>query len=164
MSKAEYKREHWWNIGEAQAIRVYRARVALPMLIATAIVVAPFVMFSDMRGPGAGTFMVVEWIVFTLPILIRRRRAAIFTADSFLYRPVFGRLLIVPLNGMKRARLIEPEPTDDIYVPRVRIELLVGGELVVPIAVSDPEAVVANLNIVAKRELSARRSSGAATP
>jgi hypothetical protein len=37
--------------------------------------------------------------------------------------------------------MIEPVPTDEYYVPRVRIELLVGGELTVPIAVSDPEAV-----------------------
>ena len=57
----------------------------------------------------------------------------------------------VPLNGIKNAQLLEPEPTAEIYVPKVRIELFVGGELTLPMAVTDPEAVVRRLNAAAKR-------------
>jgi len=145
------RREYWWNQGETQAVMVYRAKVALPMLVLTAVVLAPFIAFSDMRRPGSGPFIVAMWLLFTVPILIRRRRAAIFTTDLFLYRPVFGRPLKVPLNGIKSAQLLEPEPTAEIYVPKVRIELFVGGELTLPMAVTDPEAVVRRLNAAAKR-------------
>src|SRR5262249_24581570 len=102
--------------------------------------------FPDMRQPGTGVFLLCMWITFMSPLLVRFRRAAIFTPDVFLYRPALGRALKVPLKGIKRAGLVEPLPTDRTHIPTIRIELLVGGEMTIPIGVSDPEAVVRLLN------------------
>jgi hypothetical protein len=93
------------------------------------------------------------WTVILLCLLVRRRRAAIFTPDSFLYRPVFGRLLKVPLKGIKSASMEEPEPSDEIQAPVIKIELLVGPAVKIPIAVSNPKAVVELLNKAARRGL-----------
>jgi len=147
------RREHWWNLGEAQAIAVYRAKVISPVLFLWAATGLPFLMFPDMRQPEALSFIIGVWIAVLVAILIRRRRAAIFTSDFFLYRPAFGRLLRVPLKGVKRASLVEPVLSEEYYVPRLRIELLVGPEMTIPIAVSDPEAVVRLLNKGAGRGL-----------
>jgi hypothetical protein len=147
------RREHWWNASEAQAVAVYRARLALPALVITGALILPILVFEDMRRPGTGTFLLVLWIIFMLPLLIRRRRVAILTSDAFLYRPALGRILKVPLNGVKRASLVESSPNEDVHVPKIRIELLVGGEMIIPISVSDPEAVVRLVNKGAARGL-----------
>ena len=140
------QREYWWNRGEAQAVAIYRAKVMVPALILTAAIVLPLFVFSDMKQPGAGAFIVGVWFVFMLPVLIRRRRAAIFTSDSFLFRPALGRLIRVPLNGIERASIIEPEPGEEYYVPTVRIELLVGGQMTVRLGVAKPEEITRRLN------------------
>ena len=123
------RREHWWSLGEAEAVAVYRARLMLPLLVLWGATALPFILFADMRQPEAATFLASVWVALLLPILIRRRRAAIFTSDTFMFRPALGRLSRVPLNGIKRAYLLEPEPGDEYHVPSVRLELLIGGNM-----------------------------------
>src|SRR5262249_5991979 len=96
-------RERWWNAGEAQAIAIYRAKLAIPALVLSLAIVLPILIFPDMRQPGTGVFLLCMWITFMSPLLVRFRRAAIFTPDVFLYRPALGRALKVPLKGIKRA-------------------------------------------------------------
>jgi hypothetical protein len=98
----------WWTQGEDGAEAVFRARFALPIAILTAIVLVEFATL-----PGASEhfpFFLVFWIAIAIPLAIRHRRAAIFTKDTFIFRPVFGQLLRVPLAGIKRAYWIDRSP------------------------------------------------------
>ena len=99
-----------------------------------------------MKEPQAPAFLASVWFTLLLPILIRRRRAAIFTCDTFIFRPALGGLLKVPLHGIKRAYLLDPEPGDEYHVPTVRIELLVGGNMDIRIGVANPEEIALRLN------------------
>lgn len=140
------RREHWWNLGEAQAVAVYRARVVLPLLVLWGATGLPFMLVGDMRRPESPIFLASVWIGLLLPILIRRRRAAIFTPETFIFRPSLGRPSRLPLNGIKRAYLLEPEPGDEYHVPIVRVELLVGGNLDIRLGVANPEEIARRLN------------------
>ena len=67
------RREHWWNLGEAQAIAVYRAKVISPVLFLWAATGLPFLMFPDMRQPEALSFIIGVWIAVLVAILILAR-------------------------------------------------------------------------------------------
>jgi hypothetical protein len=139
------RREHWWNLGEAQAVAVYRAKFLLPLLVLWGTMALPFVIFPDMRRSGA-PFVAAVWITLLLPILIRRRRAAIFTPEAFIFRPAIGRISKVPLSAIKRAYLLEPDPGAEYDVPTVRVELLVGGNMDIRLGVRNPEEIARRLN------------------
>jgi hypothetical protein len=95
----------WWTEGEDGAIAVYRAGLQIPMALITALVLAQYLLL-----PGARehlSFFLGCWIVFAVPLAIRHRRAAIFTKDTFIFRPVFGQLFRVPLAEIKRAYWVD---------------------------------------------------------
>ena len=58
---------------------------------------------------------------------------------SLRYRPVWGQILEVPFSGIKRVSLIEPQQEGEVQT--LQIELLVGGELRVPLDVRNSEEV-----------------------
>lgn len=52
-------------------------------------------------------FFPLFWAVCIIPLLPRRRRAAIFTPDYFILRPAFGAPLRIPIGGIKRVTLLD---------------------------------------------------------
>jgi len=71
--------------------------------------------------------------------MIRRRRAIILTSTTLCYRPAWGKTLEVPLSGIKRVALIQPESGQEGAVLTLQIELLVSGQLYVPLDVRKSE-------------------------
>lgn len=131
----------WWTEGEDGAEVVFRARLALPISLVTAIL---FVEFATLSGESSELpVFLILWIVFVIPLMIRRRRAAIFTKDTFIFRPVFGQILRVPFAGIKRAYWIDRSPGDR-RVP-LCVELLVGGPLEILLHVRRSEEVLRRL-------------------
>lgn len=131
----------WWVEGEDGAEAVFRARLATPIAILTAIV---FVEFAALSGASSQLpFFLTFWIACAVPLAIRRRRAAIFTRDTFIFRPVFGQLLRVPLAGIKRAYWIDRSPGERA-VP-LCIEFFVGGQLEIQLHVRNAEEVLRRL-------------------
>jgi hypothetical protein len=131
----------WWTEGEEIAEAVYRAHLAIPITILTAIMLVEFTILP--KASKHLPFFLTLWIVFAMPLAIRHRRAAIFTKDTFIFRPVFGQLLRVPLAGIKRAYWIDRTPGDR-RVP-LCIELLVGGQLEILLGVRNANRVLDRL-------------------
>ena len=139
--------QSWWEDGQDGAVAVYPARLLLPLVVLTAIVVFCYVITLP-DSTQDYWFFLVSWVVGALPLFVRRRRAAIFTHDTFLYRPVFGQPLRIPLAGIKRAYFFS---TGDRRGGFVRLELLVGGQLDVRLNVSKPGEIIRRLQKAAQQ-------------
>ena len=85
-----------------------------------------------------------------VPIALRRRRAVIFTHDTFIFRPVFGQPLRVPLAGIKRAYSV-PSRGGEYEVATVCIELIVGGQIEIALDVRKSEEIVRRLQEAGSR-------------
>ena len=70
---------------------------------------------------------------------------AIFTPSLFIYRPVFGKILRIPFSGIRRATPVEWGSWEEYPRPTVHIELVVGGSLDVPLAVSGSDQVITRI-------------------
>ena len=79
-----------------------------------------------------------------VPIALRRRRAAIFTHDAFIFRPVFGQPLRVPLAGVKRVYSV-PLPPGEYEVPTVCIDFIVGEQIQVGLDVKHSDEIIRRL-------------------
>lgn len=123
-------------------LAVFRQGIAVPLVVLTSIV-SLLVIFIGVEQPYIVEFTIVAWLAGAEPILISRRVSAIFTSESFLVRHALRRTVKVPLKGVKRA-YIDLGPATGEERPRLRIQLLVGGE--VEFEVPDLEAVVYLLN------------------
>ena len=137
---------NWWKDGQAEAVAVYPARLLLPLTLLTAIVLVLYVTLPDSRS--FYWFFLVYWAACALPLLVRRRRAGIFTPEAFLYRPVFGQPLRIPLAAIKRAYFFS---TGDRRGGFVRLELLVGGQIDVRLNVSKPGEIIRRLQEAAQQ-------------
>ena len=143
-------RRHARKIDGEPVLVEFRPGTALPLVVLTGIVFL-IVISIGVDSPGIVQFALAAWIVGTVPILVSRRRTAIFTTDSFILRPAFGRPRKIPLKGIKHA-CIQPSQTGE-DVPRLCIQLLVGGELYFDLP--DMEAILYLLNKGAGRGLEA---------
>jgi len=128
----------WWTAGEDGAVAVYRAHLMEPLLCIAAVCVATYWLLPDTSGHV--WFFVCDWILFAVPLTIRHRRAAIFTPEEFIFRPVFGALLRVPLAGVKGAEWYECRRRI-----RLRLDLLVGGRIERPFHVRSLDQIVKRL-------------------
>jgi hypothetical protein len=125
----------WWAFGEVDAVAVYRARVIAPLILVTIIVGSVY--FATLpHAKQSGWVFLVFWTVGAIVIGFRRRRAAIFSQDVFLYRPAFGKPLRIPISGIRCATPVDWGSHEAYPVPTVRIELIVGGSVDVPLGVS----------------------------
>jgi hypothetical protein len=113
----------WWQEGEAGAVAVYPARLLLPFAVLTGCVVLGYVTTAP-HSLHDLWFFPTYLAAIMIPLLVRRRRAAIFTSDTFLMRPVWGSLLRVPLAGIKSASFYDSGYEMGGFL---RLELLVGG-------------------------------------
>jgi hypothetical protein len=139
--------QHWWKDGQDGAVAVYPARLLLPLAILTGIVVVCY--FTTLPHSRQDYwFFPTYWAACAVPLLVRRRRAAIFTHDTFLYRPVFGHPLGIPLAGIKRAYFFSKGDREGGFV---RLELLVGGQLDVRLNVSKPGEIIQRLQKAAQQ-------------
>ena len=102
-------------------------------------------------------FFLALWGLLALAVAIRYRRAVILTPISLLYRPPWGQTLEVPIAGIKRFSLVEPE--GEYEVPALRIELLVGGTTDIPLDVRKSEKIVDALNALVNAGTSGYRNS-----
>jgi hypothetical protein len=141
-------RRHPKQIDGEPVLAVFRPGLALPFVILTGIVVL-FVIVIGIGEPHIGGFALAAWIVGAVPILLSRRTAYVVTSDSFMVRRFMGRTMKIPLRGIKRA-CIRPGQTNEDG-PRLRVQLLVGGEM--DLNVPDMEAIVYLLNKGAGRGL-----------
>jgi hypothetical protein len=140
---------HARKIDGEPVLVVFRSGTALPLVVLTGIVFL-IVISIGADSPGIARFALAAWIVGSVPILISRRRAAIFTTESFILRPVFGRPQKIPLKGIKRAWIQPSHTGEDV---RLCIQLLVGGELYFDLP--DMDAILYLLNKGAGRGLEA---------
>jgi hypothetical protein len=136
---------NWWRAGEEDAVAIYRARIALPLGMLTLIVGGVIGSAYSASRLRPVPVLMAMWVMGAVVLTVRRRRAAIFTADSFLSRPVFGEPVRFPIGGIRRVSRVEPDPGDKIPVPTIRIELIVGGALDIPISISHPDQVISRL-------------------
>src|SRR5690348_930883 len=144
------KLQNWWKAGEEDAITVYRARLLVPVMALTGITV--LVYFTTLPHEQSDIwFFPVFWSAGAIPLLLRRRRAAIFTPDVFLFRPACGAILKVPMNEIKRASPVEYSTTEEYSIPAVHIELIVGGALDVRLGVLRSDEVIRHLDEAAAR-------------
>jgi hypothetical protein len=74
----------WWTEGEDGAVAVYRARLMIPLIILTALVLTQYASFSGSGAREHLSFFFGCWIVCAAGLLIRHKRAAIFTKDTFI--------------------------------------------------------------------------------
>jgi hypothetical protein len=118
----------------------YRPGWVLPLTIVSAPIVLVYITTGPHR-PGDARFFLLFWAVLILPVLIRRRRAVILTPTALRYRPAWGRDLEVPFSGIKHVSLIEPEQGEEFAVQTLRIDLLVSGQLYVPLDVRNSEEI-----------------------
>jgi hypothetical protein len=138
----------WWTEGEDSAVAVYRAHLMIPLIILTAIVLTEYTMFSGSGARKHLSFFFGCWTVCAAGLTIRRRRAAIFTKDTFIFRPVFGQLLRVPLAGIKRAYWIDWRP-DKRHRILLCVEFLVGGQVEIQMKVRKSGEVLSRLQAAA---------------
>ena len=117
---------------------VYRPGLILPLTIVSAIVGIVYIVTGS-HQPGDAWFFLLFWAGLNLPMMIRRRRAVILTSTKLCYRPAWGKTLEVLLNGIKRVTLIQPESGQEGAVLTLQIELLVSGQLYVPLDVRKSE-------------------------
>jgi hypothetical protein len=129
---------------------VYRPGIILPLTIVSAIVGIVYIVTGSHR-PGDAWFFLLFWAGLSLPMMIRRRRAIILTSTTLCYRPAWGKLLEVPLNGIKRVSLIEPEQEGEVRT--LRLELLVSGELYFPLDVRSSDEIVERVKDAVRREM-----------
>jgi len=137
----------WWTAGEEGAEAVFRARLALPIIVLTMIVLGCYLTIPD--SSNNPLFSLIYWTVCAVPFAVRRRRAAIFTKESFIHRPVFGQIVRVPLAGIKRAYWIERPPEEYVNVP-LCIELVVGGPIEIYLGVAKAGEVLRRLQAAAE--------------
>jgi hypothetical protein len=138
------KLHNWWNAGEEGAILVYRARLLVPMVVLSAIIV--FVYLVTIPHYHSTTwFFPLFWFACAIPVLLRRRRAVIFTPDVFLVRPAWGAILRIPISGIKRVNPVKYSPAEEYPIPAVHIELIVGGAVDVRLGVARPNDVISRL-------------------
>ena len=137
--------QNWWKEGQDGAVAIYPARLLLPVAFIT-IMVSVGLVASFQDSPELSWYFPATWVVSIVPVLLRRRRAAIFTHDTFLYRPVFGHPLRIPLSGIKRAYFVDKNDRRGGFV---RLEVFVGGQLDVRLNVSKPGEVIRRLQAAA---------------
>jgi hypothetical protein len=130
------------TVEEEHAIAVYRPGLILPLAILTFVTVLSWITISGSIQDY--TFFLIFWSVFAVPIALRRRSAAIFTQDAFIFRPIFGQPLKVHFAGIKRVQLV-PETGDEYPVPTVCIEFIVGGQILVGLNVKGSDEVIRRL-------------------
>ena len=123
---------------ETRPTSVYRPGWIVPLTIVLGVVAIAYIATSPHRFADAWVFLFL-FAIFALPVMIRLRRAVILTPTALRYRQVCGQILEVPFSGIKRVSLIEPE--QDGEVQTLQIELLVSGELRVPLDVRYSEEV-----------------------
>ena len=138
---------NWWNAGEEHAIAVCRPGLVFPLAVAT-ILLAVVYITTRPHGSSDEWIFFGLWILLTIPVALRRRGAVILTPDSLLHRPIWGPILTVPISGIKRFCLVEPEA--EYEVPALRIELLVGGTTYIPLDVRRSESIISALDAVLK--------------
>jgi len=140
--------QSWWKAGERDAIAVYRARLLVPLMMVTGITILVFLATLPHKQSDMWFFPAI-WSAGAIPLLLRRRRAAIFTPDSFLFRPACGAILKVPISGIKRASEADSGAGEE-YGPEVHIELIVGGALDLRLGVLRSEEVITRLDEAAR--------------
>jgi hypothetical protein len=145
------KLQDWWKAGEEDAVTVYRARLLVPLMILTAIVVVGYLVTSPDVDPARHEFTgiwfsAVFWCALMIPLFLRRRRAVIFTPNVFLFRPACGAILRVPISGVKRASPIQYGANEEYPIPTVHIELLVGGSVDVRLGGLPADEIIKRLN------------------
>ena len=132
---------HWWTYGEEDAVAVYRARLMGPLVLLTVVVGAVY-LSTFLHPKGADLVLVIFWTVGAILIGLRRRRAAIFTVDTFIYRPVFGEPLRIPFGAMRSAMAVDWGSHEEYPIPTIRIEFIVGGSVDIPLGVAKAGEVV----------------------
>ena len=130
------------TVEEGNAVAVYRPGLILPLAILTLITILLWTTVPRFFQEYA--FLLVSWSVCAVPIALRRRRAAIFTQDAFIFRPIFGQPLKVPFAGIKRVQWV-PQTSDEYPVPTVCIEFIVGGQIQVALDVKGSDEVIRRL-------------------
>lgn len=128
----------WWTAGEDGAVAVYRAHLLEPLLGVAAICALTYWWLPNTSGHV--WYFVCEWIACAVPLTIRHRRAAIFTKDEFILRPVFGPLIRVPLVGVKDAGWFKCRRQI-----RLRLDLFVGERIEMPFHVRSLDEIVKRL-------------------
>lgn len=136
---------NWWKTGEERAISVYRARFLVPLILLTAIEALAYLVTLPHTLKDIWLFP-LTWAVCVIPLLLRRRRAAIFTPDTFMLRPAFGAPLRIPIGGIKRVTLLDTAASEEYPIPTAHIELIVGGSLDVRLGVSNPTEIIQRLD------------------
>ena len=119
---------------KTEVIAVYRRGVVLPIIVVGFLLLLLLVVVG-VGEPGFGIGVATVSILSLPVVAIWRREAAIFTADSLCVRPSIGRILMIPLRGIKRAYIHPGQTSED--APTVRIQLLVGGEITVQVPQMD---------------------------
>jgi hypothetical protein len=143
------KLHNWWNAGEEGAITVYRARLLVPMVILSALIVFAYLVTAPHYHSDTW-FFAVFWSARGIPLLLRRRRAVIFTPDVLLVRPAFGAILRIPISGTKGVSPVEYSPAEEYPIPAVHIEFIVGGAVDLRLGVARPNEVIRRLEAAAK--------------
>lgn len=128
----------WWNPRENIASAVYRPGVVLPLMIVAASLALAYVVTGPHRLGDVWIFLLIG-VFFAALVMIRRHGAVILTPRALLYRPAGGKVLEIPLSGIKRVTLIEPESGEEGADLTLPIELLVSGPLSIPLDVRKSE-------------------------
>jgi hypothetical protein len=130
------------TVEKKNVVAVYRPGLLLPLAILTFITMLVWITVPHFIQEYA--FLLVSWSICAVPIALRRRRAAIFTHDTFILRPVFGQSLKIPFAGIKRVQSV-PQTSDEYPVPTVCIEFIVGGQILVALDVKGSDEVTRRL-------------------
>jgi hypothetical protein len=136
-------------LDENSSTRVYRPGLVLPLVVVLASVGIVYLTTGPHQLRDAWIFLPL-WVLFSLPVIIRRRRAIILTPAALCYRPAWGKTLEVPLSGIKRVSLIEPEREGEVRT--LRFELLVSGEFYFPLDVRNSDEIVERVRAAVEAE------------
>ena len=138
-----------WTFDRRDAIAVCRPGLVLPLAVVTIPLAIVYVVTRPHESTDVLLFLAL-WALFALAVAIGLRGALIHTPNSLLYRPPWGQILQVPIAGIKRFSLLEPDKGVDGEVELLRIELWVGGTTDIPLDVRKSEKILDALNALMK--------------
>ena len=134
----------WWKDGQDGAVAVYPARLMLPLILLTAIVLVLYVTLPDSRA--SSWLLPAYWVACAIPLLVRRRRAGrSLRLTRFFTDP--------SLDNCRGFHLQESDVRISYFQglgtgyngPTLRLEFIVGGQIDVLLRVSKTEEIIRRL-------------------